>query len=92
MIWIAASKAFSITFTVLVITASLERLFVVPRLSHESSSSLKELLEVLTAMAYSSSSLLEVKHSSSLDYFLAFKSPKKLPNIVLARITFIKRF
>ncbi|GKB86346.1 hypothetical protein Tco_0958618 [Tanacetum coccineum] len=32
MIWIIASKAFSITFTVLVITASLERLFVVPRI------------------------------------------------------------
>ncbi|GJW60470.1 hypothetical protein Tco_0109805 [Tanacetum coccineum] len=46
MIWIAASKAFSITFTVLVITASLECLFVVPRLSHKSTSSLKELLEV----------------------------------------------
>ncbi|GKA99124.1 hypothetical protein Tco_0827061 [Tanacetum coccineum] len=73
MIWVAASKAFSITFTVLVITASLERLFVVPRLSHESRSLLRTLLVVLTAMAYSSSSLLEVKHSSSLDYFLAFK-------------------
>ncbi|GKE58155.1 hypothetical protein Tco_1497340, partial [Tanacetum coccineum] len=32
--------------TVLVITTSLERLFIVPRLSHESTSSLKELLEV----------------------------------------------
>ncbi|GJZ02636.1 hypothetical protein Tco_0520597, partial [Tanacetum coccineum] len=30
VIWVAASKAFAITFTVLVITASLERLFVVP--------------------------------------------------------------
>ncbi|GJR82998.1 hypothetical protein Tco_0153783 [Tanacetum coccineum] len=31
MIQVAASKAFSIIFTVLIITASLERLFVVPR-------------------------------------------------------------
>nr|GEY25175.1 alpha/beta hydrolases superfamily protein [Tanacetum cinerariifolium] len=31
-------------------------------------------LKSLTAMAYSSSSLLKVKHSSSLDYFLAFKA------------------
>ncbi|GJV59346.1 hypothetical protein Tco_1465446 [Tanacetum coccineum] len=46
MIWVAASKAFSIAFTVLVIAASLKRLFVVPRLSHQSTSSLKELLEV----------------------------------------------
>ncbi|GJX60921.1 zf-CCHC domain-containing protein [Tanacetum coccineum] len=46
MIWITASKAFSITFAVLVISASLERLFVVQRLSHESTSSLEELLEV----------------------------------------------
>ncbi|GKG19067.1 hypothetical protein Tco_0376166, partial [Tanacetum coccineum] len=46
MIMVSASKAFSITFTVLAITASLECLVVIPRLSHESTSSLKELLEV----------------------------------------------
>ncbi|GJZ44907.1 hypothetical protein Tco_0592503 [Tanacetum coccineum] len=46
MIRVTASKEFSITFTVLVITASLECLFVVSRLSHESTSSLKELVEV----------------------------------------------
>nr|GEV47849.1 copia protein [Tanacetum cinerariifolium] len=46
MIRVAAFKAFSITFTVLVNTTSLECLFAVPRLSHESTSSLKKLLEV----------------------------------------------
>ncbi|GJS41578.1 hypothetical protein Tco_0566621 [Tanacetum coccineum] len=46
MIRIAASKAFSIIFTVLVITASLECLFVVPRLPYKSTSSFKELFEV----------------------------------------------
>ncbi|GJX47942.1 hypothetical protein Tco_0273132, partial [Tanacetum coccineum] len=46
MIWGTASKAFSITLTVFVISASLKRLFVVPRLSHESTSSLEELLKV----------------------------------------------
>nr|GEW38635.1 hypothetical protein [Tanacetum cinerariifolium] len=46
MIRVATSKVLSITFTVLVITASLERLFVVPMLSYESTSSFKELLEV----------------------------------------------
>ncbi|GKG09502.1 hypothetical protein Tco_0338248, partial [Tanacetum coccineum] len=46
MIRVAASKAFSITFTVLFVSASLERLFVVPRLSYESTSSLEELLEL----------------------------------------------
>ncbi|GJR34019.1 hypothetical protein Tco_1209703 [Tanacetum coccineum] len=45
MIRVATSKAFSITFTVLVITTSLERLFVIPRLSHESSSSFFKALE-----------------------------------------------
>nr|GEY59725.1 RNA-directed DNA polymerase, eukaryota, reverse transcriptase zinc-binding domain protein [Tanacetum cinerariifolium] len=40
------SKAFSITFTILVITTFLEHLFVNLRLSHESTSSFKELLEV----------------------------------------------
>nr|GEW03811.1 hypothetical protein [Tanacetum cinerariifolium] len=43
---VTASKAFSITLIVLVITTSLECLLVVPRLSHESTPSLKELLEV----------------------------------------------
>ncbi|GKC09010.1 hypothetical protein Tco_1000620 [Tanacetum coccineum] len=74
MIQTAASKAFSITFTVLVITASLEHLFVVLRLHYESTSSFKELLEVSYYMAYSSSSLPEFEHSSSLDSFLAFKA------------------
>ncbi|GJV72262.1 hypothetical protein Tco_1492257 [Tanacetum coccineum] len=46
MIWISASKALPITFAVLVVLASLERLFVVPRLSYESTSSLEELLAV----------------------------------------------
>ncbi|GKC27305.1 hypothetical protein Tco_1034599, partial [Tanacetum coccineum] len=36
----------SMAFTVLLITAPLERLFFILRLSHESISSLKELLEV----------------------------------------------
>ncbi|GKB11599.1 hypothetical protein Tco_0845522, partial [Tanacetum coccineum] len=45
MIWITASKTFPITFAVLVISASLERLFIIPWLSYESSSSLEELLE-----------------------------------------------
>ncbi|GKB71830.1 hypothetical protein Tco_0933242 [Tanacetum coccineum] len=52
MIRVAASKAFSITFTVFVVSASFERLFVVLRLSHESSSSLKNFLKSLTAMVY----------------------------------------
>ncbi|GJV74014.1 hypothetical protein Tco_1494009 [Tanacetum coccineum] len=46
MIWISASKALPFTFAVFVVSASLKGLFVVPRLSHESTSSLKELLEV----------------------------------------------
>ncbi|GJY45286.1 hypothetical protein Tco_0434349 [Tanacetum coccineum] len=46
MIWVTHLKSLSIAFTILVITASLERLFVILRLSHESTSSLKELLEV----------------------------------------------
>ncbi|GJR87252.1 hypothetical protein Tco_0211263 [Tanacetum coccineum] len=52
MIRVAASKAFSITFTVLVITASLECLFVVPRLSHESTSSLKEASESFKSIEF----------------------------------------
>ncbi|GKD43377.1 hypothetical protein Tco_1268022 [Tanacetum coccineum] len=74
MIRVATSKAFSITFTVFVVSASLECLFVVPRLSHESTSLLKNFLKSLTAMSYSSSLLPEVEHSSSLDSFLAFKA------------------
>nr|GEW96917.1 hypothetical protein [Tanacetum cinerariifolium] len=46
MIWITASKAFPITFSVLVISASLERLFIIPWLSYESTYSSEELLEV----------------------------------------------
>ncbi|GKF51276.1 hypothetical protein Tco_0147743, partial [Tanacetum coccineum] len=46
MIWISASKALPFTFAIFVISASLKGLFVVPRLSYESTSSLKELLEV----------------------------------------------
>ncbi|GKG43538.1 hypothetical protein Tco_0480222, partial [Tanacetum coccineum] len=46
MIRVAASKSFSIAFTVFVVSASLKRLFVVPRLSYESTSSFDELLEV----------------------------------------------
>ncbi|GJZ10055.1 hypothetical protein Tco_0544814 [Tanacetum coccineum] len=52
MIQVAASKEFSITFTVLVITASLESLFVIPRLSYESTSLLTNSFEVSYAMAY----------------------------------------
>ncbi|GKB67388.1 hypothetical protein Tco_0928800 [Tanacetum coccineum] len=46
MIRVSASKTFPITFAVLVISASLECLFVIPWLSHEPTSSLEELLEV----------------------------------------------
>ncbi|GJZ13747.1 hypothetical protein Tco_0548977 [Tanacetum coccineum] len=46
MIWITASKTLPITFAVLFILVSLERLFVVPWLSYESTSSLEELLEI----------------------------------------------
>ncbi|GJW45080.1 hypothetical protein Tco_0073879 [Tanacetum coccineum] len=48
MIWISASKALPFTFAVFVVSAFLKGLFVVPRLSYESTSSLKELLEVST--------------------------------------------
>ncbi|GJT48486.1 hypothetical protein Tco_0974643 [Tanacetum coccineum] len=71
MIWITASKRYSITFAVLVISASLERLFVVSWLSHKSTSSLEELLEISNCH---SSSLPKVEHSSSLDSFLSFKA------------------
>ncbi|GKG63053.1 hypothetical protein Tco_0638700, partial [Tanacetum coccineum] len=67
MIRVFASKEISITFTILVITASLERLSVVSRLSHESTSSLKNFLKSLTTMAYSLASLSKVEHSSLLD-------------------------
>ncbi|GKF61550.1 hypothetical protein Tco_0181604 [Tanacetum coccineum] len=73
MILVSASKTLPITFTVLVIPASLECLFVIPRLSHEPTFSHEELHEV-SNMAYSSSSLLKFKLSSSLDFFLAFKA------------------
>ncbi|GKA16698.1 calcium-dependent protein kinase 29 [Tanacetum coccineum] len=74
MIRVAASKAFSITFTVLVITASLERLFVVPRLSHESTSSFKELLEISYRHGVLLSSLPEVEHSSTTRFILPYSN------------------
>ncbi|GKC32236.1 hypothetical protein Tco_1039530 [Tanacetum coccineum] len=74
MIRVAASKVFSITFTVFIVSASLERPFVVLILSHESSSFFEELIEVSYRHGVLSSSLPEVKHSSSLDSFLAFKA------------------
>ncbi|GJX53635.1 retrovirus-related pol polyprotein from transposon TNT 1-94 [Tanacetum coccineum] len=46
MIWISTSKALPFTFAVFVVSASLKGLFVISRLSYESTSSLKELLEV----------------------------------------------
>ncbi|GJU01721.1 hypothetical protein Tco_1245703 [Tanacetum coccineum] len=56
-------------------SASLKRLFVVPRLSHESTSSLEELLEVLLpAMAYLRLHFRKSEHSSSTDSFLSFKA------------------
>ncbi|GKF91812.1 hypothetical protein Tco_0275513 [Tanacetum coccineum] len=42
---ISASKALPFTFAVFVVSASLKGLFVVPGLSHESTFSLKEILE-----------------------------------------------
>ncbi|GKG13613.1 hypothetical protein Tco_0350573 [Tanacetum coccineum] len=44
---------------------------------------LKNFLKSLTAMAYSLSSLPEVEHSSSLDYFLAFKARDFLSTFAL---------
>ncbi|GJY98661.1 hypothetical protein Tco_0516091 [Tanacetum coccineum] len=44
---------------------------------------LKNFLKSFTAMAYSSSSLPEVKHSSSLDSFLAFKARDFLSTFAL---------
>ncbi|GJW05537.1 hypothetical protein Tco_1564393 [Tanacetum coccineum] len=84
MIRVAASKAFSITFTILVITASLECLFVVLRLSHESTSSLKNFLKSLTAM-YNSLCLQlpEVEHSSSLDSLLSLYKQRDFLSVLL---------
>nr|GEY35113.1 UBN2 domain-containing protein [Tanacetum cinerariifolium] len=83
MICVAASKPFSIDFTVRVIVASLDRIFVISRLSQESTSSLKELFKVSNRHGVSSSSLPEVEHSSSLDSFLAFKSRDFLSPLAL---------
>ncbi|GKC43902.1 hypothetical protein Tco_1061624 [Tanacetum coccineum] len=66
MIQVAASKAFSITFNVFVISASLKCLFVVPRLSHESTSSLEELLEVFYRRDVENHRFTEVPSASAL--------------------------
>nr|GFA21535.1 hypothetical protein [Tanacetum cinerariifolium] len=89
MIWVTSSKTLLITFAILVVLASLKRLFVIPRLPYEPTSSLEELLEVSNLMAYSSSSLSKVEHSSSLDSFLAFKARDLLSHLAL---TILKSF
>ncbi|GKF90661.1 hypothetical protein Tco_0274362 [Tanacetum coccineum] len=47
---------------------------------------LKNFLKSLTAMTYSSSSLPEVEHSSSLDSFLAFKARDFLSTFALTNL------
>ncbi|GKC85837.1 hypothetical protein Tco_1141554 [Tanacetum coccineum] len=74
MIWVSASKTLSFTFGLLVVSASLECLFVIPRLYYEPTSSLEELLEVFNHHGIFFASLPEVKLSSSLDSFSAFKA------------------
>ncbi|GKD32090.1 shikimate O-hydroxycinnamoyltransferase [Tanacetum coccineum] len=74
MIWITTSKAFSITLAIFVVSASLERLLSFRDCLTNLPLLLKNLLKSLIAMAYSSSLLPEVEHSSSLDSFLAFKA------------------
>ncbi|GKG59313.1 hypothetical protein Tco_0604964, partial [Tanacetum coccineum] len=66
MIWIPASKTFPVTLDFL---SSLGCRTNFPFL-------LKNFLKFLTAIAYSLSSLPDVKVSSSLDYFLAFVGNK----------------
>ncbi|GKG32543.1 hypothetical protein Tco_0430053 [Tanacetum coccineum] len=83
MIRVSASNAFSFTFTIFVVSASLKCLFSFRGCLMNLPLPLKNFLKSLTAMAYSSSSLLEVEHSSSLDSFLAFKARDFLLTLAL---------
>ncbi|GJV88259.1 hypothetical protein Tco_1532197 [Tanacetum coccineum] len=74
MIRVSASKALPIAFTVIAVPTYLEALFSFCGCPTNLPLLLKNFLKSLTTMAYSSSSLLEVELSSSLDSFLAFKA------------------
>ncbi|GKB92367.1 hypothetical protein Tco_0964639 [Tanacetum coccineum] len=63
MIWISASKALPFTFTIFVVSTSLKGLFVVPSVSHESTSSLKDSFLAFKARDFLSTFALTISES-----------------------------